>query len=136
MATREYATRNIASPALLGRMRNGVNVVLLSPRRYGKTSLLLRAEAELSRGARPAALVKANVLRSRDLSTLVAQLTASAYHVPGGRWHRARQAVPGFLRRPRLRPTVTFDDQGKPAFAFAADLASPDADDVIADLYG
>src|SRR5256714_5933073 len=122
--------------ALLSRMRNGVNVVLLSPRRYGKTSLLLRAEAELSRGARPAALVKANVLRSRDLSTLVAQLTASAYHVPGGRWHRARQAVPEFLRRLRLRPTVTFDDQGKPAFAFAADLASPDADDVIADLYG
>jgi hypothetical protein len=122
--------------AVLSRMRNGVNVVLLSPRRYGKTSLLLRAEAELSRGARPAAVVKANVLRSRDLSTLVAQLTASAYHVPGGRWHRARQAVPEFLRRLRLRPTVTFDDQGKPAFAFAADLASPDADDVIADLYG
>jgi hypothetical protein len=131
----QFTGRERELEALVSRMRNGVNVVLLSPRRYGKTSLLLRAEAELAQGARPAALVKANVLRSRDLSTFVAQLTASAYHVPGGRWHRARQAVPEFLRRLRLRPAVSFDDQGKPTFAFEGDLAPPDADEVIADLY-
>src|SRR5438552_13411290 len=83
--------------ALVSRMEDGINVVLMSPRRYGKSSLLLKAEAELAQADRPAAVVKANVLRSRDLAALVAQLTASAYHVQGGRWHRARQAVPEFL---------------------------------------
>jgi hypothetical protein len=121
--------------ALVNRMEDGINVVLMSPRRYGKSSLLLKAEAHLSQIDPPGAVVKANVLRSRDLGALVAQLTASAYQVPGGRWHRARQAVPDFLRRLRLRPSVTFDDQGKPRFAFEAGLAPSDADEVIADLY-
>jgi hypothetical protein len=98
--------------------------------------LLLKAEAQLSQAEPPAAIVKANVLRARDLSTLVAQLTASAYRIPGGRWHRARQAVPEFLRRLRVRPTVAFDDDAKPTFSFAADLTALDADGVIGDLYG
>lgn len=131
----QFAGRERELDALVSRMRNRVNVVLLSPRRYGKTSLLLMAESELSQADPPAAIVKANVLRSRDLSTFVAQLTASAYRIPGGPWHRARQAVPEFLRRLRLRPAVSFDDGGKPTFSFEAGLASQDADDVLADLY-
>jgi hypothetical protein len=131
----QFTGRERELDALLGRMQDGINVVLMSPRRYGKSSLLLRAEDQLSELDPPAAIVKANVLRSRDLAALVGQLTASAYQVQGGRWHRARQAVPEFLRRLRLRPSVTFDDQGKPKFSFEAGLAPSDADDVIADLY-
>ena len=132
----QFAGRELELEALVSRMRNRVHVVLLSPRRYGKTSLLLRAEAQLATADPPPAIVKANVLRARDLPTLVAQLTAGAYRIPGARWHRARQAVPEFLRRLRLRPTVAFDDDGKPTFSFAADIAGPDAEQVIADLYG
>ena len=131
----QFTGRERELEALVSRMRNGVNVVLLSPRRYGKTSLLLAAEMELSGDDPPAAVVRANVLRCRDLSTLVARLTASAYRMPGGRWHRARQAVPDFLRRLRLRPAVAFDDEGRPTFSFEAGLAAADADNVIADLY-
>src|SRR5439155_20125912 len=132
----QFAGRELELEALVSRMRNRVHIVLLSPRRYGKTSLLLRAEAQLARAGPPPAVVKANVLRARDVPTLVAQLTAGAYRIPGARWHRARQAVPEFLRRLRLRPTVAFDDDGKPTFSFAADIAGPDAEQVIADLYG
>ncbi len=122
--------------ALLARMRNGVNVVLLSPRRYGKTSLLHAAEARLARGRPSAAVIEVNVLRATSLSGLVGLLTAGAFHLSGARWQRARQAVPEFLRRVRVHPIVTFDPMGNPRFGFDAALSNRDAETVIADVYG
>ncbi len=118
--------------ALLSRMRSAINVVVVSPRRYGKTSLLLRAEQELA--SDPATVVHANVLRSRDLAVFASQLATQTFRAPGGRWHRARQAVPEFLRRLRAQPVVTFEDE-RPKFAFDARLSAPDADGVLADIY-
>lgn len=131
----QFAGRERELDSLLSRMRNGINVVLLSPRRYGKTSLLLAAEERLVAGRPRGAVVKANVLRSRDLATLVGRLAASAYRIPGGRWHRTKQAVPDFLRRLRVRPGVSFDDEAKPTFSFEPGLAEADGEEAIADLY-
>ena len=131
----QFTGRERELDALVSRMSNGINVVLLSPRRYGKTSLLLRAEGRLARARPAAAIVAVNVLRCRDLATLVSQLTTGVYHLPGGRWHRARQGIPEFARRLRLRPTVSLNDQGHPVFGFEANLTSGDADEVLADLY-
>jgi uncharacterized protein len=127
-----FAGREAELAALLSRLRSGVNVVVASPRRYGKTSLLLRAERELAGDG--AAVVHANVLRSRDLGSFASQLATEAFRAPGGRWHRARQAVPEFLRRLRARPAVSFEGE-HPKFAFDAGLATRDADDVLADIY-
>ncbi len=131
----QFTGREQELAALTGRMRDGINVVLLSPRRYGKTSLLLRAEAQLARSRPQPALVRANVLRARDLATLAGQLTTAVYRVIGGRWHKSRQAVPDFIKRIRLRPTVTINDQGRPVFGFESGLAGPDADGVLSDLF-
>jgi uncharacterized protein len=128
-----FAGRETELAALLSRLRAGVNVVLVSPRRYGKTSLLLRAERELERDG--AAVVHANVLRSRDLGAFASQLASQAFRAPSGRWHRARQAVPEFLRRLRARPVVTFEGD-HPKFGFDAGLSVMDADRVLADVYG
>jgi hypothetical protein len=117
-------------------MRNGVNAVLLSPRRYGKTSLLHAAESRLARLRPPAAVVEINVLRATSLSGLVGLVTAGAFRLPGSKWHRARQAVPEFLRRIRLTPIVTFEPSGLPRFGFDAGLAQRDAELVLADVYG
>jgi uncharacterized protein len=127
-----FAGRERELGALLSRLRAGINVVVISPRRYGKTSLLLRAEGELERDG--AAVIHANVLRSRDLGSFVSQLATQAFRAPGGRWHRARQAVPEFLRRLRARPVVTFEGE-HPKFGFDAGLSAPDAEDVLADVY-
>jgi hypothetical protein len=118
---------------LVSRIRNHVNVVLVSPRRYGKSSVLLRAESELAEDN--PAILRVNVLRCRDLTALVGALTANAYRIPGARWHRARQAVPEFLKRFRTNPTVTFDVSGTPSFGFDPRLSASNAEDVIADLY-
>lgn len=128
-----FAGRETELAALESRLRAGINVVVISPRRYGKTSLLLRAEHHLHEDR--AAVIHANVLRSRDLAAFASQLATEAFRAPGGRWHRTRQAVPEFLRRLRARPVVTFDGE-HPKFGFDTGLSAPDADDVIADIYG
>jgi hypothetical protein len=121
--------------ALLSRITNGVNVVLLSPRRYGKTSLIRAAERTLSRKRPPAAVIDVNVLRAASLPSLAGLLTAGAFRIAGGRWHRGRQAVPEFLRRLRVRPVVSFDEAGVPRFGFDASLAGKEADVILADIY-
>lgn len=132
-ATGDYFTgRAEELAALVSRLRNGINVVVVSPRRYGKTSLLLRAEEKL---AKETAILHVNVFGCPDAGALAGQLATGAYRLPGGWWHRTRQAVPDFLRRIRVTPTVTFGDT-EPRFSFGPQLAPADADGVIADVYG
>jgi hypothetical protein len=128
-----FAGREVELRALTARMRDGINVVVVSPRRYGKTSLLTAAAAAVERSG--GAVVQLNVLRCRDERTLAGPLVTHAYRVKGGRWHRLRQAVPEFLRRFRVRPTVVFEGD-RPRFEFAPSLSSTDADAVVADVYG
>lgn len=128
----QFAGREVELRAVTARMKDGVNLVVLSPRRYGKTSLLLRAAADVE--AAGGAVVAVNVLRCRDLPVFAGQLLTAAYRARGGRWHRLKQAVPEFLRRFRVSPVVTFDGD-QPRFGLAASLSREDADAVIADVY-
>jgi uncharacterized protein len=128
----QFAGREDETAALLNRMRDGINVVVISPRRYGKTSLLARATKLMDEDG--GAVVGVNVLRCRDVATFAAQLATHTYRIKGGRWHRLRQAVPEFLRRLRVSPSVTFDGD-QPKFSFAPTLSVEDADTVIADVY-
>jgi uncharacterized protein len=128
----QFAGREQETSGLVARMRDGINVVVISPRRYGKTSLLARAAARMRDD--DAAVVEINVLRCRDVATFAAQLANQAYRLKGGRWHRVRQAVPEFLRRLRVSPSVTFEGD-QPKFSFAPALTVEDAETVIADVY-
>lgn len=129
----QFAGRQTELAALENRMRDGINVVLSSPRRYGKTSLLGKAVADLL--AEGAAVISVNVLACRDLPTFASRLATGAYRVRGGRWHRLRQAAAEFVARLRVSPTVTFDNDS-PRFTFSATLAAEDVDAVIEDVYG
>jgi uncharacterized protein len=130
---KQFFGRDREVAAVVSRVRDHINVVLLSPRRYGKTSLLLRAEAELA--PTHAAIVHVNLLRCRDRAALAGALASSAYRIRGGRWHRARQAVPEFLRRLRVTPSVSFDGAGAPVFSFSPSITGREADPVIADVF-
>jgi len=128
----QFTGREAELDALERRMRDGINVVVTAPRRYGKTSLLAgAAEALLAEGA---CVVSVNVLGCRDENSLAARLATAAYQARGGRWHRLRQAAAEFAGRLRVSPTVTFDGD-TPRFAFAPSLATSDADSVIEDVY-
>ena len=97
-------------------MRDGINVVLISPRRYGKTSLHRAARACLAASRPPAAVVEANLLHAGSRSRFAALLAGAAFQIRGARWARARQTVPEFVRRLRVTPTVSFDQAGNPRF--------------------
>ena len=127
-----FTGRDEELAALVSRLRNGIHVVLISPRRYGKTSLLLRAEAELQ--ADEAAVIHANVLRCRDLSGLVSALATQAFRVPGGAWHQVAHAAAEFAKRFRLQPQVTIED-GKYKFTFEPRLRESAAEDVVESVY-
>ena len=117
--------------ALTSRMADGINVVLISPRRYGKTSLLRRAEDQLS----GAAIVHVDVLLCASSAELAARLAGAAFRLPSGRWHRAKNAVPEFLHRLKVTPTVTLGPDGSPQFGFGGDLAPRELDQVLEDVY-
>src|SRR5882724_4507727 len=121
----QFAGRQAELTALRSRMRDGINVVVSAPRRYGKTSLLERATATLTREG--ATVITVNVLACRNLSTFAARLANGAYAGRHGRWHRLKQAAAAFTSRLRVTPTVTFEGD-QPRFAFAASLEPADAD--------
>lgn len=127
-----FTGRNDELAALVSRLRDGINVVVVSPRRYGKTSLILRAEHEIERDH--AAVVHVNVLRCGDLDTLAAQLASQAFAVPGGAWRRGADAIKEFLKRFRVTPTLTVEGD-VPRLLFEARLAESDAESVIEDVY-
>jgi hypothetical protein len=128
----QFAGREAELRAITSRMRDGINLVLLSPRRYGKTSLLGKATQTMESSG--AAVVSVNVLRCRDLPVFASHLLTATYRARGARWHRVRQAIPEFLSRFRVAPQVTFDGDA-PKFSFSASLSVTDADAVISDVY-
>jgi hypothetical protein len=114
-------------------MTNGINVVVTAPRRYGKTSLLDRTAQGVA--AEGGSIIRANLLRTPSVEALAGRLTSEAYQLTGGAWRRAAQAVPEFLKRLRLHPTITFDDAGHPVFTFAPSAVPQDAEQLIDDVY-
>lgn len=128
----QFAGRHGELRSLLDRMRDGINVVLISPRRYGKTSLLNKAVERLE--ADGAAVVAVSAMGVADVSAFAAQLLARTYAVRNGKWHRVRQAVPEFLRRVRVTPSVTFEGDN-PTFTLTPSLSATDLDSMIGDVY-
>ena len=128
-----FAGRAEELKALTSRMTDGINVVLQSPRRYGKTSLLLRAEDQLRKQG--AAIVFINVLLCASSAELAARFAGEAFRLPSGRWHRVMNTTSEFFHRLKVSPTVTLGADGSPQFSFAGDLAARDVYQVLEDVY-
>lgn len=128
-----FTGRQAELRSILSRVRTGVNVVLMSPRRYGKTSLLKRAATRLI-DADGAAVARLNVMNAPDLPSFAAQLVGQVYGAKGGAWQRLK-AVPDFLKRVRVTPTVTFGSDDRPRFGFQPGFSVADAHTVITDMY-
>ena len=128
----QFAGRHAELKALTDRMRDGINVVVVSPRRYGKTSLLNRAAERAEQDG--AAVVSVTAMGVADMSSFATQLLAQVYRAKGGKWHRTRQAVPEFLKRLRVTPSVSFDGD-RPTFSLTPSMTAADLDSVVSDVY-
>jgi hypothetical protein len=94
--------------ALKADIRNGQNVVIVAPRRYGKSSLVWRATQELV--ARNEALVaQVDLLATPSKEKLAEKLAKSIYEDIASPLLRAREKAAGIFNGLRVRPTITLD---------------------------
>lgn len=89
-------------------MRNGQNVILLSPRRYGKTSLLRRAaEKVIAAGGR---VGTANLIQCSSRKEVAEELTTAIARGPLGRFSARLDELKRQLGD--LRPTLSVESHG------------------------
>jgi hypothetical protein len=126
-----FCDREAELEVLGARMRAGIHVFVLSPRRYGKTSLIRRAAAGVEAGGGRCAY--ANLLLATDeveVATTILQAVVRGVLGPGGRARRSLEAV---LRQLRVTPTVTVGTDGSVRLGLDASVVGSSWLDVVRD---
>ncbi|HEY8755195.1 MAG TPA: hypothetical protein VIN65_02440 [Candidatus Dormibacteraeota bacterium] len=114
-------------------MLNGQNMILIAPRRYGKTSLLLAAEREV-REAR-GRTGRVSLIKCASEKDVAEALMKGVIDGPLG-WLRGHvEEILQHISRLRLRPTVRFSESGTlEGLSFGSESASVNWREVIADV--
>lgn len=101
-----FCDRQEEMAALQGHAEAGANVVLFSPRRYGKTSLVFRAQHQLAaRGILPVYVDLFAVDSARDAAAKIARAVAAALHARESLLGKGKRLLKHFTSfRPVFRP--------------------------------
>jgi uncharacterized protein len=112
-------------------MRNGQNVVLFAPRRYGKTSLVWRATQELvSRGE--VLVAQVDLMRATTREQFAGKLAQAVYEQIATPLLRARERAARIFSGLRIAPVMTVDpSDGALGFSFRAGHAAVDVEATI-----
>ncbi len=121
-----FTDREAEAESLANDIRHGLNVVLISPRRFGKTSLVLRVIEELRREGVLVAYV--DLLRAPSKERLAAHLAAAIYGGLESPFDRARQRAATFFQHLRIRPKPTLNPDGSLSFEFGVGMVEEDLD--------
>lgn len=114
-------------------IRNGQNVVVFAPRRYGKSSLIWRATQSLIR-SRQVAIAQVDLMKTPTKERLAAKLAASIYEDIATPLFRARERTTAIFRGLRVVPTMTVDTDGSIGFSFQAGHSPDDIDATLEHL--
>jgi hypothetical protein len=116
-------------------IRNGQNVVIFAPRRYGKSSLIWRAAQNLI--ARDEALVaQVDLMRVATKEQLAAKLSQAIYEGIATPIIRARDRAARIFEGLRVRPVVTVEPMtGNFNFSFSAGHEAQDIDATLERLF-
>lgn len=131
----EYFTdREAEMRSLADDIRHGLDVVLISPRRFGKTSLMLRVIDGLRHDGVLTAYI--DLLRAPSKERLAAHLAAAIYGGLESPFDRARQRAATFFQHLRIHPKPTLNSDGSLSFDFGIGMADedPDADATLEQL--
>jgi broad specificity phosphatase PhoE len=111
-------------------IRNGQNVVVVAPRRYGKTSLVRRATQRLL--AEGVLVAQVDLMRAATKEQLAALLSRAVYEDVATPLLRARERAAQIFRSLRVTPTITVDPlDGSFGFGFTGGHAREDVDATI-----
>lgn len=128
----EYFCDRVAeTKKLCSAIRNESNVTLLSPRRYGKTGLVMNAFNKLSRDGEYETIY-VDIFGTQNL----ADFTKALANAVIGRLDTPLEKFGGAAKRliQGIRPTLSYDDaSGKPSLSF--DVSESQADKTLADVF-
>jgi hypothetical protein len=130
-----FTDREVEVAELAADMRNGQNVLVYAPRRYGKTSLVLRA-SELALAA-DVLVAYCDLMKTPTKERFAAALARTIYEDLSPPSSQMLERATAIFRGLRVRPTMEIDpDTGSLGFSFDASRRkqSGDIDDTIEKL--
>jgi uncharacterized protein len=117
---------------LVADMRNGQDVLVYAPRRYGKSSLVLRAA---KKAARDKVLVAyCDLMRTPTKERLAASLARTIHEDIDSELGEAAERAASLFRNLRVKPTMEVDTNGTLRFSFQPTRRRTAIDDTIEDL--
>ena len=115
---------------LVSDMRNGQNVLVYAPRRYGKSSLVLRAAQEAMR--RKVLVAYCDLMMTPTKERLAAALARTIYSDIASPVGQAFERAADLFRSLRVRPSIEVDpSDGSLRFSFQVGRRRADIDDTI-----
>ncbi len=127
-----FVGRQTELAALVTDLQAGINVVLIAPRRYGKSSLVIRALERLAELDVLTAYV--DLERTPSKERLAAHLARAIHEGLLGRAEQALQRATDWFSELRVRPRISLTEAGKPAFEFIGSAPQIDIDATIEQL--
>lgn len=130
-----FTDREVEIRELKSDIRNGQNVVVFAPRRFGKSSLVSRTAQELVKSDR-ALIAQVDLMRTTTKEQLAAKLAASIYEDIASPVFRAREKATQVFRGLRITPVITVDPmEGTLGFSFSAGQVETDIDATLERLF-
>ncbi len=130
-----FTDREAETRELTADVRNGQNVVLFAPRRYGKSSLVWRITRDLL-AAGDVLVAQVDLLATPSKEKLAEKLAASIYEDMAPAGVRARDKVGSLFGGLRITPRILFDpNTGSVTFSFEAGHAREDVDATLERLF-
>jgi uncharacterized protein len=127
-----FTDREAEIASLVTDARNGQDVVVFAPRRYGKSSLVWRVAQKLVKQGILVAQV--DLMRTPTKDQLAAKLARTIHEDLASRLWNAKERLKVFAGL-RLTPTITVDpNDGSVSFSFDARAAAEDIDATLEDL--
>jgi hypothetical protein len=128
-----FTNRTAEIAELCSDLRNGQNVALIAPRRYGKTSLLRRVEQTLV--AEGVLVAGVDLMKTPTKERLAGKLARAIHDEIASPLFRAKERLRLFSNL-RVTPTVTVDPaDGTPTFTFTPTHRREDMDATLEHLF-
>jgi hypothetical protein len=128
VADEAFTDREDELAQLTSDLRNGQNVALIAPRRYGKSSLVKAALSRLL--AERILVIEVDLMTTPTKERFAAKLAKTIHDDVATSLMKAKEAL-RFVNTLRVVPSVTFDLDGSVRFSFSASRSSGDIDATI-----
>jgi hypothetical protein len=125
-----FANREAELDRLVADVRNGQDVVVFAPRRYGKSSLLWRASGVLAR--RRVLVATVDLMTTPSKARLAEKLAGTIYDQIASPLERAREKALAPFRGLQIQPVVNVDPlDGSLSFSFGVGRRAADIDSTL-----